>query len=155
MSQLSSALTAELPSRPFCPVIPTLLSLGLSSHFFPSDHVFPPFSTSLPTLSSPNILALPMNNAPTYPPRNRMSPACTAVIRTRFSVSARCAFSCASCAWRCAYWRALFDVEPVDVEREEEGRDSEPVLVACDCMRRDILLLGVQRGMRAKLSPWT
>ena len=101
------------------------------------------------TLSSPNTLALPINNAPTYPPKNRISPACTAVIRTRFSVSARCAFSCASCACRCAYWRALLDDEPVELERDEEGRDREaeaevpvePEVELVDCVGRDILLI--------------
>jgi len=37
-------------------------------------------------------------------------------MRTRFSVSARCAFSCASCECRCAYCRVLFEVD----DREEE-----------------------------------
>ena len=57
-----------------------------------------------------------------------MSSACTLVIRTRFSVSAKWAFSCASCALRWACWRDLWaevdrawEVE----ERAEEGRDED------------------------------
>jgi hypothetical protein len=52
----------------------------------------PPHLPSPPrpaTLSSPKTLALPINKLPTYPPKNRISFACTAVTLTRFSVSAR------------------------------------------------------------------
>ena len=76
-------------------------------------------------------------------------------MRTRFSVSAKCAFSCASCACRCAYCRALLllDVEPVEVEREEEGRDreaeavpAEPDVEPVDCVGRDISLFCYVEG---------
>jgi hypothetical protein len=50
-----------------------------------------------------------------------MSCACTAVMRTRFSVSAKCAFNCASCACRCAYCRFLFDDIDVFEAKAEEG----------------------------------
>jgi hypothetical protein len=41
-------------------------------------------------------------------------------MRTRFSVSARCAFSCASCECRCAYWRVLFADEEEEDDEEVE-----------------------------------
>lgn len=53
-----------------------------------------------------------------------MSCACTAVMRSRFSVSARWAFSCASCACRCAYCRVLL-VDVVLTDATDEGRDSD------------------------------
>ena len=44
---------------------------------------------------------------PLQPPSSRMNSAWTAVMRARFSRSARCACNCASCACRCASWRGL------------------------------------------------
>lgn len=88
-----------------------------------------------------------MNSAPTYPPKKRMSCACTAVILTRFSVSARWALSCASCACRWVYclflaavlaltatadaadWEVDEEVEVegwrFEVEEEEEGFEAD------------------------------
>lgn len=69
-----------------------------------------------------------------------MSCACTAVMRTKFSVSAKCALSCASWAWRCAYCRFLFDeVEGLGPEAEEAARE-EGLLLVVD-------ILGVGRAV--------
>lgn len=63
------------------------------------------------------------HNPPLQPPNPRTYSACTAVMRTKFSKSANCAFSCASCAERCAYWRLRCE----DCEDCEavEGRERE------------------------------
>src|SRR5947209_19318174 len=117
------------------------------------DHLDTPFSppswllSAFTTLSSPSTLALPINIAPTYPPKKRISCACTAVIRTKFSVSAKCAFSCSSCAWRCAYWRFLLeDIEVFGPEAEEETREVGLLFVV------DILVikLVIRPGGRSK-----
>ena len=64
---------------------------------------------------------------PHHAPKPRTYSACTAVMPTRFSVSAKCAFNCANCACRWVYCLLRLTVEAeVDVEegwaREVEGR---------------------------------
>jgi len=96
------SLAPSPPQNPHHPSIPQHNKTTSSSSSPRSHPSFLPL-----TLSSPKTLALPMNSAPTYPPKNRMSCACTAVMRIRFSVSAMWAFNCASCACRWAYCRFL------------------------------------------------
>ena len=55
---------------------------------------------------------------PHHPPKPRTYSACTAVMPTRFSMSARCAFNCANCACRCVYCLLRLMVE---AEAEVEG----------------------------------
>lgn len=79
----------------------------------------------------------PTHPPPHHPPKPRTYSACTAVMPTRFSVSARCAFSCANCACRWVYCLLRLIVEAeAEVEgwaREDvEGRwDEADILVGC------------------------
>ena len=58
------------------------------------------------------------------PPKPRTYSACTAVMPTRFSISARCAFNCASCACKWVYCLLRLIVE---AEAEVEGWEREEV----------------------------
>ena len=62
---------------------------------------------------------------PHHAPKFRTYSACTAVMPTRFSVSARCAFNCANCACRWVYCLLRLIVE-AEIE-VEEGWEREEV----------------------------
>lgn len=115
-------------------------------HFDTSSPLHEPFSCPSPlaTFSSPRTLLAPINMPPTYPPRNRISPACTLVILTKFSVSARCAFSCASWLCRCAYWRFLLVDDEDCVVGWVEGREEEVEVEGSGAIVRR--LVGVVEG---------
>ena len=91
-----------------------------SKNHFPaaSSPFLSPSSSVMP--SSPNTLLAAMNMPPAYPPRPLMLSACTAVMRSRFSMSAMFAVSCASCDCRCDSWRGLLEGA---VERREPPID--------------------------------
>ena len=67
----------------------------------------------------------PTHAPPHHAPRPRTYSACTAVMPTRFSVSARCAFNWANCACRWVYCLLRLIVE-AEVE-VEEGCEREEV----------------------------
>ena len=62
---------------------------------------------------------------PHHPPNPLIYSACTAVIPTKFSISAICAFSCASCACRCVYCLLRLRVEEERVDWDEGGWEEE------------------------------
>ena len=88
------------------------------SHLVSLLSFFSPVPALLSSTGSNSLLAA-MNRPPHQPPKPRILSACTAVILTKFSVSARFALSCASCEWRCARFLdliadALLDEAVVD-----------------------------------------
>ena len=96
-----------------------------------SPALMSPLSPNLPTVPSSTHLIpqtqAPEGNRPTHPlphhpPKPLTYSACTAVIPTRFSISARCAFNCANCACRCVYCLLRLIVE-AEAEVKGWGRD--------------------------------
>ena len=106
-----------------------------------------PHATSTPSI--PHRHEQPKGKRPTYPPphhppKPRTYSACTAVMPTRFSISARCAFNWASCACRWVYCllRLIVEAEAdvdVDVEMEAEAEEWERVDVEGGWDEADIL----------------
>lgn len=76
-------------------------------------------------------------NPPAHPPNPLTYSACTAVMRSRFSMSARCAFSRASCAPRCAYCRLRLWLCDEAVEVDAGGNAEEMEAVAGWVERRE------------------
>jgi len=87
-----------------------------------------------------------------------MSRACTAVMRSRFSVSARWACSRASCAWSWAYWRALVvdipEYIPPDAIVDDED-DGAPEVIAVDAaVEVDVEVVVGRMDARGREDDW-